>query len=112
MFLRCPAPVSRSRYWFAGDCSATGIKLLFHGLGWAASEGGVDRMARSALVTLALVLVVTSRPVSAQSFYATIRGAVSDAAGVIPGVILTTTDERTGVARTTSTNDVGEYVFA
>src|SRR5688572_23445674 len=69
-------------------------------------------MGRSALVTLALVLAVTSRPVSAQSFYATIRGAVGDATGVIPGVTLTATDERTGVARTTTTNDVGEYAFA
>ena len=69
-------------------------------------------MGRSALVTLALVLAVTSRPVSTQSFYATIRGAVGDATGVIPGVTLTATDERTGVARTTTTNDVGEYAFA
>jgi hypothetical protein len=69
-------------------------------------------MARSAQVTLAFVLAATSGPVSAQSFYATIRGAVSDATGVIAGVTLTVTDERTGVARTTTTNDVGEYVFA
>jgi trimeric autotransporter adhesin len=69
-------------------------------------------MARSSQVTLAFVLAVTSGPVSAQSFYATIRGAVGDATGVIAGVTLTLTDERTGVARTTTTNHVGEYVFA
>ena len=48
---------------------------------------------------------------AAQSFYGGVRGAVHDATGVVPGVDLTLTNEDTSVARTTLSNDVGEYVF-
>src|SRR6266446_5297027 len=54
-------------------------------------------------------------PISAygQSFQGGLRGAARDTTGgALPGVSLTLTHEATGVARTTTTNEVGEYAFA
>lgn len=58
-----------------------------------------------------VLLIGTIPDAAAQSFYGGMRGAVHDAAGVVPGVDLTLTNEDTGVARTSVTNDVGEYAF-
>jgi trimeric autotransporter adhesin len=46
-----------------------------------------------------------------QSFQGGLRGSVSDPQGVIPGVTVTMTNEGTSVARTSVSNEVGEYVF-
>ena len=46
-----------------------------------------------------------------QQFTGGMRGTVSDAQGIIPGVIVTLTNEGTTVARDTVTNEVGEYAF-
>ena len=46
-----------------------------------------------------------------QQFTGSIRGAVRDAQGIIPGVTVTLTNEGTTVARDTITNEVGEYAF-
>ena len=47
----------------------------------------------------------------AQSYQGGIRGAVKDAQGVIPGAIVTLTNDGTGVIRDTVTNDSGGYSF-
>jgi hypothetical protein len=50
---------------------------------------------------------------SAQTFQGSVRGAVRDAdGGVLPGTTVTLTNVETGVARTSVTNERGEYVFA
>ena len=40
---------------------------------------------------------------------ADLRGAVHDANGVVPGVEVQMTNEATGIKRSVTTNDVGEY---
>ena len=47
-----------------------------------------------------------------QQFTGGIRGTVSDANGVMPGVSVTVTNEATAVPRETVTNAVGEYNFS
>jgi trimeric autotransporter adhesin len=49
---------------------------------------------------------------AAQTFTGGIRGAVRDPGGVIPGVVVTLTNEGTNLSRTTTSNELGEYVFA
>ena len=48
---------------------------------------------------------------SAQSFQGGMRGAVKDAQGVIPGVIVSLVNEATNVSRDTVSNQSGEYSF-
>jgi len=59
---------------------------------------------------LALLAVFT---VSAygQGFQGGVRGAVRDPGGVIPGAEVTLTNEGTGIARNTTSNNAGEYSF-
>src|SRR5215813_2087363 len=66
----------------------------------------------SLLAALAIVLVCATLA-AGQSFQGGLRGAARDTSGgVLPGVAFTLTNEATGIARTTVTNDVGEYAFA
>src|SRR6266852_777469 len=58
------------------------------------------------------LLVATATDVRSQSFQGGLRGAVKDANGVIPGVVVTLINAGTNVSRTTVSNEVGEYVFA
>src|SRR5918999_3255099 len=58
-----------------------------------------------------LVLFVAANGAWAQSFTGGVRGAVNDPGGIIPGVEVTLTNENTGVARSTTTNERGEYNF-
>src|ERR1044071_6502929 len=60
----------------------------------------------------ALLAVVTSGTVFGQGFQGGLRGSVKDSGGVIPGVEVTLTNERTNINRSTTTNERGEYVFA
>src|SRR5918996_1234023 len=62
-------------------------------------------------LTCLLLLVGTAAAVYGQTFTGGVRGVVSDANGVIPGVTVTLTNEATNVARNTVTNDVGQYNF-
>jgi hypothetical protein len=67
------------------------------------------------VVTALLAVVFVSVGIvhaSAQTFTGGIRGAVKDPGGVIPGAEVTVTNENTGVSRTVTTNDAGEYNFA
>src|SRR5437867_6373151 len=66
---------------------------------------------RAALMLGAFLAVVTSGTVFGQGFQGGIRGSIKDAGGVIPGVEVTLTNERTNISRTTVTNERGEYVF-
>ncbi len=63
------------------------------------------------LVMCGLLLLAGAFDASGQSFQGGIRGAVRDANGVIPGAEVTLTNQDTNVARTTVSNDVGEYNF-
>ena len=61
------------------------------------------------LVVLALVLIAT--PLCAQKITGTISGVVSDPTGaVVPQVTVTITNTETGLSRTVTSNDMGEYV--
>jgi hypothetical protein len=61
---------------------------------------------------MGLVLLVPALATS-QTFQGGIRGAVRDAdGGVLPGTTVTLTNDATGVARTSVTNERGEYVFS
>jgi hypothetical protein len=60
----------------------------------------------------ALILAVNVAFVGAQSFLGGVRGAVSDAQGVVPGAQVVLTEQQTGATRTVETNEVGEYVFS
>lgn len=61
------------------------------------------------LVTL-LVLAATAGA-RGQTYQATLRGAVRDTAGVVPGVDITIVNEETKVVRISTTNAVGEYAL-
>ena len=58
-----------------------------------------------------LLVFAGAAAVNAQQFTGGVRGAVSDANGVIPGVTVTLTNEATGVSSDTNTNASGDYVF-
>jgi len=60
----------------------------------------------------ALLFVAIATDGASQSFQGGLRGAVKDANGVIPGVLVTLINAGTNVSRTTVSNEVGEYVFA
>jgi hypothetical protein len=58
-----------------------------------------------------LILFIPATVARGQTFTGGIRGVVSDANGVIPGVTVTLTNEATNVSRDTVTNEVGQYNF-
>ena len=59
------------------------------------------------------LLLLTPAFASAQQFTGNLRGAVRDQdGGVLPGTAVTLTNVETSVARTSITNERGEYVFA
>ncbi len=60
---------------------------------------------------LAVLLLVATTLVSAQSFQGGVRGTLKDAQGVIPGATVVLTDPATGFMRETITNESGEYAF-
>ena len=67
------------------------------------------RLARILCVALAMFMPATAL---AQLDTGTIVGRVTDPSGaVLPGVLVTLTQDATGVAATTVTNASGEYVF-
>ncbi len=66
---------------------------------------------RAALIIGALLAMISPGLVFGQGFQGGLRGAVKDSGGVIPGVEVTLTNESTNIARSTVTNERGEYVF-
>src|SRR6266511_6141628 len=65
----------------------------------------------AALMLGSFLAMLTSSAVFGQGFQGGLRGSIKDAGGVIPGVELTLTNERTNISRNTVTNERGEYVF-
>src|SRR5213592_928485 len=60
-----------------------------------------------------IVLLAASLNSFGQGFQGGLRGAVRDTGGaLVPGVQVVLTNEATSLARTTVTNDAGEYSFA
>jgi len=71
----------------------------------------MNRMA-TLLVAAVAALVLSAGNVTAQVTTATLIATVNDSSGaVVPGALLTLTEERTGVARTQHANEVGFCVF-
>src|SRR5437867_152086 len=66
---------------------------------------------RAAFSLGAFLAVVTSSDAFGQGFQGGLRGSIKDSGGVIPGVEVTLTNERTNIGRNTVTNERGEYVF-
>src|SRR5262245_27666316 len=66
---------------------------------------------RCALIVGALLAVISPGLAFGQGFQGGIRGAIKDSGGVVPGVDVTMTNESTNIARSTTTNERGEYVF-
>src|SRR5688572_17673184 len=60
-----------------------------------------------------LFLIFLSLPTSAaaQTPHSSIRGRISNAAGIVPGADVELRDERTGVSTTTTSNSAGEYLL-
>jgi hypothetical protein len=68
---------------------------------------------RSRSFGIALLLLLTSSPLRAQTPSGEISGTVSDASGLpVPGVTVTLTNQATNVARVVQTNEVGLYVIS
>ena len=71
-----------------------------------------DRMRRNSLWLIALLFVVTTIGLNAQSTTGTILGQVSDPQGAtIPKAIVTVTNTLTGESHSITTNDQGSYVI-
>jgi Carboxypeptidase regulatory-like domain/TonB dependent receptor len=69
------------------------------------------RQRLAAIGALAAVLLVGAQPADAQ-FASAIEGTISDSSGgVVPGAIVTLTNQETGVVQTTQTSDAGYYRF-
>src|SRR5213592_3777027 len=67
---------------------------------------------RSVLMVGTLLFVSTAGAVFGQGFQGGLRGSLKDSGGVVPGVEVTLTNEKTNISRTTVTNERGEYVFS
>jgi trimeric autotransporter adhesin len=59
----------------------------------------------------ALLVAIAASDARAQSYQGSLRGAVRDATGVVPGVDVVLFNEQTNAVRTSTTNAVGEYAF-
>jgi hypothetical protein len=66
---------------------------------------------RTTLIIGALLAVISPGFAFGQGFQGGLRGSVKDSGGVVPGVDVTMTNESTDIARSTTTNERGEYVF-
>src|SRR5947208_13133324 len=66
---------------------------------------------RAALLLTAFAVLATASALFGQGFQGGLRGSIKDAGGVVPGVEVTLTNERTNISRSTVTNERGEYVF-
>jgi len=73
-------------------------------------QTSIARRWTAAGLTVLLALAAAPRP-SAQTYQGGLRGLVRDAQGVIPGAEVVLINEETNAARTSQSNDVGEYVF-
>jgi hypothetical protein len=67
---------------------------------------------RAALALATVVALANAGALLGQGFQGGVRGAIKDAGGVLPGVEVTLTNEKTNISRSTTTNERGEYVFS
>src|SRR5260370_5584216 len=79
----------------------------------AATRGLVKLWWLSMAVVLGTILLGFSEPVMGQAVSATLLGTVTDSSGgAVAGAKVTATEMKTGVSRSTTTNDSGNYEFA
>ena len=67
---------------------------------------------RAALLLAALAVLTQAGALFGQGFQGGLRGSIKDAGGIVPGVEVTLTNEKTNISRNTTTNERGEYVFS
>ena len=66
----------------------------------------------SSLIAVVLTAGLAVAPVHAQTLYGTIAGTVTDSSGAnIPGATVTITNENTGLAMSTVTDETGTYTI-
>ena len=66
---------------------------------------------RLTLIVCGLALTLASAHAAAQGFQGAVRGFVKDGGGVVPGAEVVLLNEATAVARSTTSNEAGEYNF-
>ena len=66
---------------------------------------------RLTLIVCGLSLTLASAHAAAQGFQGAVRGLVKDGGGVVPGAEVVLLNEATTVARSTTSNEAGEYNF-
>ena len=67
---------------------------------------------RVSFVVMFVCMLYLPAAVSAQTYTGGLRGAVSDAQGIVPGATVTLINEQTSAKRATTSNESGEYTFA
>src|SRR5215207_1545638 len=72
-------------------------------------RGGGSMHRLSVMIAVVCAVAGLARTGAAQGYQGGIRGAVHDAAGVVPGAEVTAINEETNVSRSTTTNEAGEY---
>jgi len=68
-------------------------------------------MTRARIRIFVAVVSMATQPLLAQTYHGGLRGLVREPGGAMPGVGVTLTNQATNVARSTTTNGVGEYAF-
>src|SRR5688500_8374848 len=72
-----------------------------------------DRVVVGVLFTLCAAFLLCAQPALAQSVSGSISGNVVDASKqIVPGALVTLTDEQTGATRNTTSGDGGRFVFS
>ena len=66
---------------------------------------------RAALLLAAFAVFSHAGVLFGQGFQGGVRGSIKDAGGVVPGVEVTLTNEKTNISRTTTTNESGEVIL-
>src|ERR1700741_657883 len=79
-----------------------------------AREGGIAMQFRFAMIAVRLSLALLLCPAAfSQTITASLQGRVADSSGaVLPKASVTATNTETGFARTTTSDDTGEYKIA
>src|SRR5579864_8130237 len=76
-------------------------------------ERGLVELFWLSLVALLVIVALTSGPARGQAVNATLLGTVTDTSGaVMAGAKVTATEMKTGISRSATTNDSGNYEFA
>src|SRR5262245_18015472 len=93
------------------SCGQTCSVVFPSGVGTNLKEGAMRKSLRRALAT-ALAVVLWNGSLLAQSTTGRISGIVSDSSGaVLPGVVVTVTEQATGLTRSASSDQSGAYLI-